>query len=360
MGYPETFEGYMFTDPKVWQKNAKKQTFQPKTFGEYDIDIKIEACGVCGSDLHTVNGGWGGFEPPLCVGHEIVGTAIKVGPKVTKVKVGDRCGVGAQAWSCLECGNCKHDQENYCPKQVDTYGSKFPNGETTQGGYASHQRAHEYFVFKIPDAVKSEHAAPMLCGGLTVFSPLVRNGAGPGTNVGIIGVGGLGHFGLLFAQALGANVWAMSRSDKKKADVEKLGKGQIKYIDCSVKDWADKYAFHFDVIINTADSTKNFDLKPYCSTLKVNASLINVGLADDPLPQIDAFLFMPNGCKIGGSHIGNHLEMERMLNLAAEKNVVPWVEPLPVKECVKALTRLQNNEVRFRHVLVGFEDEFGT
>jgi alcohol dehydrogenase (NADP+) len=160
-----------------------------KKFEDYDVDIAIDACGVCASDVHTITGGWGEDIPlPLCVGHEVIGKAIKVGSKVTKVKVGDRVGVGAQIGADLTCDNCKNDMENYCPNQVDTYGAKHPDGTVSQGGYSSHMRAHEYFTFKIPDNLETSLAAPMLCAGLTTFAPLKRLKAGPGKKVAICGL----------------------------------------------------------------------------------------------------------------------------------------------------------------------------
>jgi alcohol dehydrogenase (NADP+) len=160
-----------------------------KKFEEHDVDIAIDACGVCASDVHTITGGWGEDIPlPLCVGHEVIGKVIKVGSKVTRFKVGDRAGVGAQIGADLTCDNCKADQENYCPNQVDTYGAKHTDGTVSQGGYSSHIRAHEYFTFKIPDNLDTALAAPMLCAGLTTFSPLKRLGAGPGKKVAICGL----------------------------------------------------------------------------------------------------------------------------------------------------------------------------
>jgi alcohol dehydrogenase (NADP+) len=160
-----------------------------KKFEEDDVDIAIDACGVCASDLHTITGGWGEDIPlPLCVGHEIIGKAIKVGSKVKDIKVGDRVGVGAQSGADLTCNNCKADQENYCPNQIDTYGAKYPDGTVSQGGYSSHARVHQYFTFKIPDGLDTANAAPMLCAGLTTYSPLKRLGTGPGKKVAICGL----------------------------------------------------------------------------------------------------------------------------------------------------------------------------
>ena len=150
--------------------------------------------GVCGSDVHTITGGWGPLSSDwICPGHEIVGKVTHVGDEVTEFKVGQRVGVGAQVLSCLDCERCKSDNENYCPEQVDTYNAKFPDGVISQGGYSTTIRTHDRFVFAIPEALASEDAAPMLCAGLTVYSPLVRNGTGPGKTVGIVGIGGLGR-----------------------------------------------------------------------------------------------------------------------------------------------------------------------
>jgi len=159
------FAAHHFT-PQILTDPLHPQ-FKLKQFEDRDIDIAIECCGVCGSDVHTINGGWGDCPLPICVGHEVVGKAIKVGKDVKTIKVGDRVGVGAQIGADLTCNNCKADQENYCPNSIDTFGAPYKDGTISQGGYASHIRAHEYFTFKIPDALESEVAAPMLCAGVT-------------------------------------------------------------------------------------------------------------------------------------------------------------------------------------------------
>lgn len=151
----------MVTDHKKWS-DFTKQEFKLKKFEDRDIDIAIDACGVCASDVHTITGGWGDAPLPLCVGHEVIGRAVKVGKDVTTIKVGDRVGVGAQIKADLTCGNCKADQENYCPNSVDTYGAPYEDGTISQGGYSSHMRAHEYFTFKIPDNLETSIAAPMV------------------------------------------------------------------------------------------------------------------------------------------------------------------------------------------------------
>lgn len=358
MPYPEMFEGYMIKDQSKWSDFEKKE-FKPKKFEDRDIDIKIECCGVCGSDVHTITGGWGECPLPICVGHEVIGKAIKVGDKVTTVKVGDRVGVGAQIRACLECKLCKADNENYCPHMVDTYGAPYEDGTIAQGGYSSHIRAHEYFTFPIPDNVESKDAGPMMCAGLTVWSPLVRAKIGPGKKVAILGIGGLGHFGLLWAAALGAEVYALSHSPNKKNDALKLGAKE--FICTKDKDWAKPWAYTFDFILNSADMTNEFNIQEYMSTLNVNGEFHNVGLPDKPLPQMMAQDFAPNGAKMGGSHIGNRPEMLAMLKLASEKNIKPMIETLDISEkgCKEAVERVKVNDVRYRFTLTGYEKVFG-
>ena len=190
------FTGYGIdnTDPSLWS-DFKVLSYPSKIFQDTDIEIAISHCGVCGSDVHKLTQGWGAIDVPLVVGHEIAGYAVRVGAAVTTVKPGDRVGIGAQIGSCYNCKNCKNNNENYCSKWIDTYADKYPDGVRTMGGYSDGIIADERFVFPIPEGVESEHACSMLCGGLTVYSPLVRNGCGPGSTVGVIGIGGLvGNF----------------------------------------------------------------------------------------------------------------------------------------------------------------------
>jgi alcohol dehydrogenase (NADP+) len=361
MGYPETFTGFAVQSPKTWSTFEKKEV-KPKPFGDHDIDIEIECCGVCGSDVHTLTGGWGEFEGPLVVGHEVVGKAVKVGKGVRdSIKEGDRVGVGAQVWSCLKCTNCKTQNENYCPKLVDTYNAQYPEeagGGTAHGGYASHIRAHEYFTWKIPDAIKSSDAAPLMCAGLTTYSPLVRAGVGPGKNVAIAGIGGLGHLAVQWAAALGANTYAFTHSQSKVEDIKKLGAKEI--IVTSEKGWDEKYAFKFDFILSCMD-VSDFDINAYLGTLKVGGTFHSVGLSDAPLPEIKVMeAFAGNAAKLSGSHLGNHQEMDALLKLAAEKNVKPWVETIPLSEAgaKEAVERVKENKVHYRFTLVDFDKAF--
>ncbi|GME83770.1 unnamed protein product [Ambrosiozyma monospora] len=183
----------------------KAFTYTPQQQRAYDVDVEIEACGICGSDMHAIKGNWGQHYLPLAVGHEIVGKVIKVGSSVQRFKLGDRVGVGAECDSCGSCHRCKNDKQNNCRKHVDTYLGVYPEtGVTSQGGYADYVRVNEKFVFKIPEKLESNFAAPLLCGGITGFKPLLTAGVKKGTRVGVVGIGGIGHMTILFAKAMGA------------------------------------------------------------------------------------------------------------------------------------------------------------
>ncbi|TFK37300.1 NADPH-dependent alcohol dehydrogenase [Crucibulum laeve] len=343
------WKGYAIHDTKDW-KNFKVIDFEPKQFDDYDIDIKIEYCGVCGSDVHTITGGWGETLLPVIPGHEIVGHVARVGPKVTTFKVGDRAGVGAQVCSCLKCEPCNTDNENYCPKPVHTYNSKYPNGDIAQGGYSTAIRAHERFVIPLPESLPLEQAAPLLCAGLTVYSPLVRNGTGPGKKVGIVSVGGLGHYAVQFARALGADkVVVFSHSPNKKDDAKELG--ATDFVVTGEDGFSEPHKGTLDLIICAADVSHGINLMELMSTLNVHGRFIMVALPDEPLPPIYAMQLSTNGALLGGSHIGSKKEAIEMLELVVKKGVKSYVEVLPMKEASKAVQNVKNNKVRYRHVL---------
>ncbi|CAD6568044.1 MAG: hypothetical protein ASARMPREDX12_001050 [Alectoria sarmentosa] len=349
-----SFQGWLGLDPSSVEGNMKWQGYEPKTWEETDVDIKVTHCGICGSDLHTLRSGWAPTIFPCCVGHEIVGTAVKVGSKAERgIKVGDRVGVGAQSSSCLkpDCEECASGMENHCVNMVGTYNGKYGDGSKSYGGYSDYCRAPSHFVLKIPDAIPSEEAAPMLCGGITVFAPLKKNGCGPGKKVGIVGVGGLGHFGILYAKALGADsVTAISRSSAKKEDAMKIGAD--KYIATNDdKDWATHHARSLDLIVSTVSSPK-MPLEQYLMLLRTNGVFIQVGAPEDSLPGFNAFSLIAKGCKIGGSAIGAPHEIEEMLELTVKKGVKPWIEKRPMKDANKAVIDMNDGKARYRYVLV--------
>jgi len=350
------FEGWLGVDKSAAKGNMQWGKFEPKKWTEDDVDIEVSHCGVCGSDLHMLSSGWGPTPYPCVVGHEIIGKAVQVGSNVKHVRNGDRVGVGAQARSCLQksCPDCSSHLENHCAiETINTYGSVYPKDEgKSYGGYADHNRTNGHFVFKIPDGLSSADAAPMLCGGVTVYSPLKANGCGPGKTVGIVGVGGLGHFAVLFAKALGADrVVGISRKADKKDDVLALGADE--YIATSDdEDWAKKNKRSLDLIICTVSSEK-MPLSDYLGLLKTKGTFIQVGAPDGGnLPPVNAFALIGGGIKIGGSAIGAPHEIEEMLQLAAEQKIKPWVQERPLKEANQVVVDFEAGKARYRYVLV--------
>ncbi|CAK3996445.1 NADP-dependent alcohol dehydrogenase C [Lecanosticta acicola] len=350
------FEGWLGKDPSSAKGNMTWGEFEPKKWQEDDVDIEISHCGVCGSDIHTLSSGWFPTPYPCVVGHEIVGKAVKVGSNVKHVKVGDRVGVGAQARSCLQkdCPDCSSGLENHCAREsINTYGSVYPKDEgKSYGGYANYNRTNGRFVFKIPEGLSSAEAAPMLCGGITVFSPLKNYGAGPGKTVGIVGVGGLGHFGLLFAKALGADkVVGISRKSDKRADALKLGADEYIATD-EDEDFATKHRRSLDLIVCTVSSEK-MPLTDYLMMLKTKGTFIQVGAPDGGnLPPINAFTLIPNGIKVGGSAIGSPDEINEMLKIAADSKIQPWIQERPMKEANQVAIDFNDGKPRYRYVLV--------
>lgn len=279
-----------------------------------------------------------------------------MGSNVKHISVGDRVGVGAQSRSCLQpdCPDCSAGLENYCARQkTNTYDSAFPNGEgQAMGGYADYNRTHSHFAIKIPEGLPSEHAAPMMCGGITMYTPLKVNGCGPGKTVGIVGVGGLGHFGVLFAKAMGADkVVGISRKATKKDEVLALGADEYIATDDD-KDWETKNARSLDLIVSTVSSSQ-MPLTGYLGLLKANGNFIQVGAPDKgKLPDINIFTLLSAGIKFGGSGIGSPADIKEMLQLAADKKIKAWVEKRPMSEANQAIVDMAAGKARYRYTLV--------
>ncbi|EEH48248.1 uncharacterized protein PADG_04332 [Paracoccidioides brasiliensis Pb18] len=316
-------------------------TFQPKLFDPTDIEIKVTHCGICGSDIHTLRSGWGPTDYPCVVGHEIVGHITRVGSGVSSLtspsrhlKVGGRVGIGAQSDSCRHphCPEYAFGLENHCQKQTGTYGGRFRDRSKSYGGYASHWRGPAWFAFKIPDNLPSVAAAPLLRAGITVYSPLVKNDTGPGKSVGVIGIGGLGHLGLLM------KLWGGLGADKFIATDED-------------KSWAKTHAQSLDLIISTVSSS-DIPIGNYLRLLKVNGQFIQVGAPEEPFPAFKVFPLINKVVKIGGSAIGSPEKIRQMLQLAAGKKVLPWVQERPMEDVNKALADMHAGKARYRYVLV--------
>ncbi|KIV93902.1 hypothetical protein PV10_05078 [Exophiala mesophila] len=357
MSSDHKFEGWVGEDASSAEGKMVWKDYEPKTWEETDVEIKITHCGVCGSDIHMLRSGWRQTPYPIVVGHEIVGIAVRVGSKASNgIKVGDTVGVGAQSDSCLNrdsqfaCTECKEENENYCTRITGTYGSKFSNGDKSFGGYALYHRCPSHFVFKIPDGLAPEFAAPMLCAGVTVYSPLKHFGAGPGKRVGVVGVGGLGHFAVLFARALGAEeVVGISRRESKRQ--EALDLGCTDYIATAEDEgWEAKNARRFDIIISTVSSPK-MPFADYLGMLRLEGILVQIGLPEGELPFRASSLTGARR-RVAGSFIGSPREIREMLQLAVDKDIKPWVETRPMSEANQAIVDFEAGKPRFRYVLV--------
>lgn len=329
---------------KAWKYNPRPLTAD-------DVEIKITHCGICGSDIHTVTGGWGpGTLFPCIPGHEIIGTIAAIGSAVKDFKIGDRVGVGPQCWSCLEkdCQYCSAGEEQFCPKGIFTYNAKFADGQIAQGGYADRVRAHSHFTFKIPDKLSSEIAAPLLCAGVTVYRPLSRAKFTKNSKVGIIGIGGLGHIAVQMAVKMGAQVTAISSSNSKREDALKLGAHH--YISSSDDAAVAAARRSFDFVLMTANVGASAELSKYISMIAVGGTLCAVAVPEEEFKIIPFHLILSE-VKFTASAIGSHKEMKQMLQFCADHDVKPWIQVFPLTQVNDALKQVDTNKIRFRAVL---------
>lgn len=327
----------------------KATTIDRRELGPKDVLIEIKYAGICHSDIHTGRGEWGDIQYPFVPGHEIVGIVAEVGSDVTKHKVGDRVGVGCLVNSCGACDNCKKGLEQYCLNgSVGTYNSvdKYGNGEQTQGGYSTHIVVTENFVLKVPEGIELKNAAPLLCAGITTFSPLRHWNAGPGKKVAIIGLGGLGHMGVKLAHAMGAEVTVLSRSLSKKDDGLKLGADH--YYATEDPGTFEKLKGTFDLIVNTVSA--EIDLDQFLSLLAVDGTMVNVGAPPTPL-SLHVFSLIPGRKSFAGSVIGGIPETQEMLDFCAEHGLGADIELISADEIDKAWERVLASDVRYRFVI---------
>ncbi|KAF2150024.1 zinc-binding alcohol dehydrogenase [Myriangium duriaei CBS 260.36] len=349
------FEGWVGHDKDCVKGNMKWEEFKPKQWEEDNVDIEISHCGICASDIHTLRSGWYPTNYPVIVGHEIVGKAVRVGKDVKHIKVGDRVGVGAQSGSCQnqkgDCEGCADGDAQHCKNVVNTFDSPWPvDKSTSKGGYATHWRGQGHWVIPIPDALPSDIAAPMLCGGVTAHHPLIQHGAGPGKSVGIVGVGGLGHFGIMSAKALGCDkVVAISRTQTKKADALKMGATDFIATD-EDKDWAEKHANSLDIIVSTVSSPK-LPVQEYLSLLKYKGRFVQVGAPEDVIPGFNVFALIGKRASIWGSMTGSPEDIKDMLKFFAEKGVKTWNNNVPMKQANQAIVDMDAGKARYRYVL---------
>ncbi|MEX5304679.1 NAD(P)-dependent alcohol dehydrogenase [Kocuria sp. CPCC 205258] len=322
-------------------------TITRREVGPNDVLIEIAYAGICHSDIHTVNGDWGPQPYPLVPGHEIVGTVAEIGPEVTGHAVGDRVGVGCMVNSCGQCTNCRNGDEQYCAEgMVPTYGGADRDGTITQGGYSTHVVVDAGFVLSVPESLDFAAAAPLLCAGITTYSPLRRWNAGPGRKVAVVGLGGLGHLAVKIAAAMGAEVTVLSQSLKKKEDGLRLGAEH--YYATSDPATFEQLAGSFDLVLNTVSAV--IDVDAYLSLLTVDGALVNVGAPAEPL-SLNVFSLIGGRRTYAGSMIGGTAETQEMLDFCAEHGIVPETELIPADRVNEAYERVLASDVRYRFVI---------
>jgi len=337
---------------KGYAAAVAKAPLQPYSFErreprQHDVAIDIKYCGICHSDIHQARDEWGGAIFPMVPGHEIAGVVTAVGSKVTKFKVGDKVGIGCFVDSCRECEQCKDGLEQYCAVgAVWTYNAKEKNGEPTFGGYSDKIVADENYVLRLPDNLPLDAVAPLLCAGITLYSPLKHWQTGPGKKVAIVGLGGLGHMGVKIAHALGAEVTVLSQSLRKKEDGLRLGADH--YYATSDPKTFEKLARSFDLIINTVGS--DMDLNQYLELLKIDGSLVLVGLPEKPA-SVAAFSLVLGRRSLAGSAIGGIAETQEMLDFCGKHNITSDIELIPIQKVNEAYERVLKSDVRYRFVI---------
>jgi alcohol dehydrogenase (NADP+) len=322
-------------------------TIERRPVGPNDVLIEIQYAGICHSDIHTVNGDWGAQPFPVVPGHEIVGTVAEIGADVTRHRVGDRVGVGCMVNSCGECANCRNGDEQYCLKgMVATYAGADRDGTTTQGGYSTHVVVDGDYVLSVPESIDPASAAPLLCAGITTYSPLRRWGAGPGKRVAVVGLGGLGHMAVKLAAAMGAEVTVLSQSLKKQEDGLRLGAAH--YHATSDPGTFTALAGRFDLIVNTVSAP--IDVDAYLSLLAVDGALVNVGAPAEPL-SLNVMSLIGGRRTYAGSMIGGIAETQEMLDFCAEHGIGAEVEVIPADRVNEAYERVLASDVRYRFVI---------
>jgi uncharacterized zinc-type alcohol dehydrogenase-like protein len=322
--------------------------FERRAVGPDDVQIDILFCGVCHSDLHQVKNEWGGSQYPMVPGHEIVGKVLSVGSNVTKFKVGDLAGVGVMVDSCKTCKTCAQDLEQYCEEGfVGTYNNKERNSDNiTMGGYSTKIVVDEYYTFKISPSLPLAAVAPLLCAGITTYSPLVYAGVTKGMKVAVVGLGGLGHMGVKFAVSFGAEVTVISTSPSKEADAKKLG--ATHFLVSTDKEAMSKYNSYFDVILDAISA--NHDYTTYLNLLGIDGKLMVVGLPIES-PKVQPFSLVTNRRSVIGSCIGGMKETQEMLDYCAEHNIVSEIEVIPMQKINEAYDRMLKGDVKYRFVI---------
>jgi uncharacterized zinc-type alcohol dehydrogenase-like protein len=325
----------------------ERSTIELRDVGPNDVQIDIAFAGVCHSDIHQAREEWGKAIFPMVPGHEIAGVVTQVGSDVTKHQVGDRVGIGCFVDSCRECENCLAGEQQFCTKgNVPTYNGRQYSGEETYGGYAKQIVADENYVLSIPEGIALDEAAPLLCAGITTYSPLKHWGAGPGTKVAVVGMGGLGHMAVKIAHAMGAEVTVISQTLSKQEDGLKLGADHY-YASSDPSTFKDLRS-SFDLIINTISA--DMDIDAYARTLRLNGTMVFVGLPENP-QSFGAGSLIGGRRSLAGSNIGGIPETQEMLDFCAEHQIGAEIETISADDIDDAYERVIGSKVRYRFVI---------
>jgi uncharacterized zinc-type alcohol dehydrogenase-like protein len=343
-----TCKGYAAVQPKA---PLGPYSFERREPREHDLVIEIKYCGICHSDIHQARDEWSEYQEeaifPMVPGHEIAGTVSAVGSKVSKYRVGDKVGVGCYVDSCRTCPECKAGTEQYCTVQtVWTYNGRDQQGAPTYGGYSDRIVVDENYVLCMPGNLPLEQCAPLLCAGITLYSPLRHWKAGPGKKVAIIGLGGLGHMGVKLAHAMGADVTVLSQSLKKQADGKRLGADH--FYATSDPETFTTLAGTFDLILNTVSA--QIDWSQYLDLLKLDGTMVVVGLPEKDIP-VGAFSLTSRRRSIAGSQIGGIREIQEMLDFCSQHKIACDIEMIPIQKVNEAYERVLKSDVRYRFVI---------
>ncbi|KAA1419773.1 NAD(P)-dependent alcohol dehydrogenase [Mumia zhuanghuii] len=324
----------------------ERATVERREIGEHDVLIDIAYAGICHSDIHQAREEWGTAIFPMVPGHEIAGVVAAVGPGVTRYRVGDRVGVGCFVDSCRECEACVAGEEQFCSRgNVQTYNGRYADGSVTYGGYSTQIVVDENYVLGIPEGISLDVAAPLLCAGITTYSPLKHWGAGPGTKVAVVGMGGLGHLGVKIAHALGAEVTVISHTLSKKDDGLRFGADHYETGD---RDTLRRLRGAFDLIINTVSADLPVDA--YLRTLKLDGTMVFVG-APENKQSFHAFSLIGGRRRLAGSNIGGIRETQEMLDFCAQHGIGAEIETITADDVDKAYERVVASDVRYRFVI---------
>ncbi|MBA4275822.1 NAD(P)-dependent alcohol dehydrogenase [Flavobacterium sp.] len=325
--------------------------FERRAVGDNDILIDIKFSGICHSDIHTIKGHWGPQKYPQVPGHEIAGIVTAVGKNVTKFKIGDQAGVGCMVDSCMECNSCKNGEEHHCETtgMVGTYGATDPTSPSgiTQGGYSNNIVVKEHFAIKIPNNIDLKYAAPLLCAGITTYSPLMRENFKKGDKIGIIGIGGLGHIAIKLAVSKGAEVYAFTTTAAKKEDILSFGAKEVIVVDSIEK--LNPYKGKLDYMLSTVPY--DYDLASYANCVKPYGSFTQVGMPINGHLSLNNFQMIFNRVNFNASLIGGIPETQEVVDYCAKNKIYPQIEIIKANEINNAWDKVVNKEARYRYVI---------